>query len=160
MKNINIHKEATIKAEGKRSSKLCKPVICIETGEVFSSATDAAEYMGVHFTMISSACIGKVKTCKGKHFCYLSAALENLDSVMARLREANAMEADAKKWRAQEEAKEAERIAQEQHKAAIAKAEAKVTKIAADCAKYQDKLNAAMKAYDEANSELEALLNE
>ena len=160
MKNIRIQKEATIKANGKRENGNCKAVICIETGEVFSSATDAAERVGVHFSMISSACLGKVQTCKGKHYCYLNAALENLDAVMTRLRQAAAMEDDAKKWRAQENAKEEARMARERHKAAIAKAEAKVAKLAESCAKYQEKLNATMTAYDEANKELEALLEQ
>lgn len=159
MKKITIHNEATIKVEGKRESKLCKPVICIETGEVFASATDAAEYIGVHYTMMSSACIGKVKTCKGKHYCYLNSALENLDAVMARLREAASMESDAKKWRAQEAEKEAARKAKEAKEKAIEKAQAKAAKCAADCAKYQEKFNEAMAALDEANKELEALLD-
>lgn len=160
MKKINIHKEAIIKADGKRESKNCKPVICIETGMVFASATDAAEHMGVHYSMMSAACLGKVQTCKGKHFCYLNAALENLDAVMTRLREACAMEDDAKKWRTQEAEKEAARLAKEKHAAAIAKAEARVAKLAESCAKYQEKLNATMTAYDEASKELEALLEQ
>ncbi len=170
MKKITIHKEATIKAEGKRQSRNCKPVICIETGKVFASATDAAEYMGVHYSMMSATCIGKVSTCKGMHFCYLNEALENLDAVMSRLRDACAMEVDAKKWRAQEAEKEAirkaeerrleeERKAREAYEKAVAKAEAKVAKCAADCAKYQEKFNASMSALDNANKELEALLD-
>ena len=163
MKNITINNKATIKVEGKRESKLCKPVICIETGEVFASSADAAEYMGVHYTMMSAACIGKVKTCKGKHFCYLNSALENLDAVMTRLREANEMEADAKKWREQEAAErlrlEEERKAKERHDADVERAKAKVSKLAMACAKYQEKLNEATIAYDEANRELDALLN-
>ena len=159
MKNITIHKEATIKADGKREKGNCKPVLCIETGEVFASGADAAERIGVHFSAISAVCLGKSKTCNGKHYCYLSAALENLDAVMTRLRQAAEMESDANKWRAQENAKEEERMAAERHKDAIAKAEAKVAKLATDCAKYQEKLNATMNAYDEACKELEALLN-
>ncbi len=170
MKTIRIHNEANINAEGKHRSRNCKPVICIETGMVFSSATDAAEYMGVHYSMMSATCIGKVGTCKGKHFCYLNEALENLDAVMSRLRDASAMEADAKKWRAQEAEKEAarkaeerrieeERKAKERHAAAVAKAEAKVAKCAADCAKYQEKFNESMNALDAANKELEELMD-
>lgn len=159
MKKITIHNEAIIKAEGKRESKLCKPVICIETGEVFSSCADAAEFMGVHFSMMSAACIGKVKTCKGKHFCYLNSALENLDAVMSRLREAAAMEGDAKKWRAQEAAKEEERKAKERREQAIARAEAKVTKCADAAAKYESKWRDALNALDEANKELEKLMD-
>lgn len=171
MKKIIITNEATIKAMGNHHSRNCKPVICIETGKVFTSATDAAERIGVHYTMMSAACTGKVKTCKGMHFCYLNEALENLDAVMTRLREACEMEDDAKKWRAQEAEKEAirkaeerrleeERKAKERHAANVAKAQAKVAKYAAECAKYQDKFNEAMSALDAANKELEALMEE
>ena len=159
MKNITIQKEATIKADGKRERGNCKAVLCIETGEVFSSGADAAESIGVHFSAISAACLGKSKTCNGKHYCYLSAALENLDAVMARLRQAAQMEGDANKWRAQENAKEEERMARERYAADVARAESKVAKLAEACAKYQEKLNATMNEYDEACKELEALLN-
>lgn len=160
MKKITIQNEATIKANGTRESKLRKPVLCIETGEVFASAADTAESVGVHFSAISLVCLGKTKTCKGKHYCYLSSALENLDAIMARLREASAMEVDAKKWRAQEAAKEEERLAKERHQQAIAKAEAKVTKLVEDRNKYAVKLNETLAAMDEAKRELEALRNE
>ncbi len=160
MKKITIQNEATIKAEGKRESKLCKPVICIETGEVFASATDAAEHMGVHYTTISATCLGKVQTCKGMHFCYLNAALENLDAVMARLREAAAMESDAHKWRAQEAAKEEARKAKEQHEAAVEKARAKVAKHTENCSKLEAKLTEEERMLMEAESELQNLLGE
>ena len=171
MKKITIHNEASIKAIGNRMSRNCKPVICIETGKVYTSATDAAEQMGVHYTMMSSACIGKVKTCKGMHFCYLNEALENLDAVMARLRDASEMEKDAKKWRAQEAEKEAARKAEEKriaeelkaqelHAAAVAKAEKNVAKWAARAEKYQEMYNTALNELDKANRELEELLGE
>lgn len=160
MKKINIHNEANIMAEGKHSNRNCKPVICIETGEVFTSATDAADYIGVHYTMMSAACIGKVKTCKGKHYCYLNEALENLDSVVTRLREASAMEDDAKKWRAQEAEKEAARIAKEKHEAAIVKAREKIAKIQENCNKLEAKLLEEEKALMNAEIELETLLGE
>ena len=163
MQNINIHNAANINAEGKRESKNCKPVICIETGRVFASATDAAEHIGVHSAAMSLACTGKVKTCKGMHFFYMNAALENLDAVMARLRQACAMEEDAQKWRAHKAAEERKIVeankAKELYDKAVAKAEAKVVKYAADCAKYQEKLNESMSALDEANKELEALID-
>lgn len=171
MKKINIHHEASILANGKRTNKNTKAVLCIETGEVWSSSADAAESIGVHFSVMSAACTGRIKTCHGKHYCYLNEALENLNAVMSRLREASSMESDAKKWRALEAEKEAarkaeerrieeERKAKERHAAAVAKAEAKVAKYAADCAKYQEKFNESMSALDEANKELEALLEE
>lgn len=171
MKKITIHNEATIKAKGEHNNKLCKPVICIETGEVFTSAKDAAEHVGAHFSAMSAVCLGKTKTCKGKRYCYLNSALENLDAVMARLREASAMESDAKKWREQEAAKEAarkaeelrleeERKARERHEAAVAKARAKVEKLTENCNKLESKLLEEEKALMDAEIELENLLGE
>lgn len=171
MQNITIQNKATIKAEGKHTSRNCKPVICIETGEMFASATDAAEKVGVHYSMMSAACIGKVKTCKGKHYCYLNAALENLDAVMTRLRQAAAMEADAQKWRAQQAELEAarkaeerrleeERKAREKYEADVAKARAKVEKLTANCNNLESKLLEEERKLMEAEIELENLLGE
>lgn len=171
MKKINIHKEATIYAAGNRTSKNTKAVLCIETGEVWTSSADAAESVGVHFSVMSAVCTGKIKTCHGKHYCYLNEALQNLDAVMSRLRDASEMEVDARKWREQEAAKEEarkeeerrraeERKAQELHAAAVAKAEKNADKWAERAAKYQALYNEAMNELDKANRELEALLDE
>lgn len=158
MKKINIHNEATINADGKRNNKNCKPVICIETGEVFSSSADAAEKIGVHFSVMSAVCTGKIKTCKGKRYCYLNAALENLDAVMSRLREASAMEEDARKWREQEAAKEAARLAKLKHEAEIAKAREKIAKIEENCNRLESKLTEEERSLLFAKAELANLL--
>lgn len=171
MKKITIHNEASIKAVGSRTHKNTKAVLCIETGEVWTSSADAAEDIGVHFSVMSAVCTGKIKTCHGKHYCYLNEALENLDAVMSRLRDASAMEEDAKKWRAQEAEKEAARKAEEKriaeelkaqelHAAAVAKAEKRVAKWAARAEKYQEMYNTALNELDNANRELEELLGE
>lgn len=159
MKNITIHNEATIKAEGKRNSKNCKPVICIETGEIFTSATDAAEKMGVHYSAMSAVCLGKVRTCKGMHFCYMNAALENLDAVMNRLRETSAMEDDARKWRAYQAEQEAKRKAEEKYEADVQKAKDKVARRTEICERLASELARAEQRKMEAEMELEALLD-
>lgn len=134
---INIQNEANIKAEGKLNCHRCKPVICIDTGEVFTSCADAAEHAGVHISTISACCIGKIRTANGKRYCYLSRVTESLDSIVTRLRETAAVEEAAKKWMAYEaeqeaiRAAEAKRIeearkAEEKRQAEIAKADAKV----------------------------------
>lgn len=126
MKNIHIQNEASINGNGTHMQKNCKPVICIDTGEVFTSCADAAEHAGVHFTMMSAACLGKVRTCKGKHYCYLSKATESLNAIVTRLRETAAVEADAKKWREYQAEQEALRKAEEKRAEELAKAENKV----------------------------------
>lgn len=158
MKKINIHNEANINAEGKRSNKNCKPVICIETGEIFSSSADAAEKIGVHFSVMSAVCNGRIKTCKGKRYCYLNSALENLDAVMTRLREASAMEEDARKWREQEAEKEAARQAKLKHEAEVAKAREKVAKLEENCKRLESKLTEEERCLMLAKVELAALI--
>lgn len=171
MKKIIINNKAVIHAYGNLNTKNCKPVICVDTGATYTSATDAAEAAGVTISCMSCHLTGKTKTVKGKRYCYMSNAPENLDSIVTRLREASAMESDAQKWRAYQAEQEAirkaeakrlddERKAKERREAAIAKAEAKVAKCAADCSKYETKWNESMNALDEANKELEALLGE
>jgi transcriptional regulator with XRE-family HTH domain len=134
---INMQNEANIKAEGKLNSKHCKPVICLETGEVFTSMTDAAEKLGVSPQNMSNYMNGRCRHIRGKHYCYLSRVNESLDAIVTRLRETAAVEEDAKKWQeyqAEQEAirKEEERRAEEARKAeekrqaAIVKADAKV----------------------------------
>lgn len=155
MKTINMQHEANIKAEGKLNSVRCKPIICIETGEVFTSVTDAAEHYGVYAQNLSLHLTGKRRSIKGKHFCYLSRVNENLDAIVTRLRETAAVEDAAKKWMAYEaeqeairkaEAKRAEeaRIAKEKHDAAVAKADAKVER----CQAIRDRIAARLAEAD------------
>lgn len=160
MKKIKIQNEATIKGTGNHTSKNAKAVICIDTGEIFTSAIDAADYMGVHYSAISSTCLGKMKTCKGMHFCYLSSALENLEAVVTRLREASAMEKDARKWREQEEAKEAARLAKEKRHNDIANLKVKIAKYEENYLKLAAKLTEQEKCLTQAQIELTKLLVE
>ena len=136
MKKIIISEKATISANGTHGVKNHKPVICIDTGEVYVSLTDAAERIGVTIDSISNVCRGKQKTVKGKRFCYLSNANESLDAIVTRLRETSEMEAKAKMWDAMMAEQEAvrkaeqkriddERKAEERRLAHIAKLEAK-----------------------------------
>ena len=68
---ITLTNEATINASGTKRTKAAKPVFCISTGEVYASATDAAEANGVSVYAISTCCLGKVKTSCGKRWCYI-----------------------------------------------------------------------------------------
>lgn len=78
---IIINEKATATAKGTKRNKNAKPVMCIETGEIFTSATDAGIAYGVGVDCISVNCLGKTKTCKGKHFCYLDQMPEHIDNV-------------------------------------------------------------------------------
>ena len=133
---INIQNEANIKAEGKLSGGNCKPVVCLDTGDVYTSCMDAAAAAGVHFTAMSSHLRGKTRTVHGKRYMYLSRVSEGLDAIVTRLRETAAVEADAKKWQAYQAEQEAIRKAKEKHDADIAKADEKIAK----CTEIRDRL--------------------
>ena len=134
---INIQGSADIKAEGKLNNKNCKPVICLETGDVFTSVTDAARSIGVLPSNLSTHLTGKSRHIHGKHFCYLSHSTESLDAIVTRLRETAAMEEDAKKWRAHQAEQEAKRIAEEKRQEEERKAKEKFEN---DKAKLVDKI--------------------
>ena len=159
-KTINMQHEANIQGEGKLNSKHCKPIICIETGEVFSSVTDAAECAEVTMTMMSGHLGGYYRSVKGKHYCYLSRVNESLNTILTRLRETSAVEEDAKKWRAYEAEQEVKRIAEQKRQDAINKAKEKVARAQGIhdtlAAKYREALN----TLAQAQRELEALEKE
>ena len=171
MKNtINIQNESNIHVEGKLNSKKCKPVICIETGEVFSSVTDAAEKFGSSTQNLSTHLTGKRRSFAGKHFCYLSRTMESLDTIMERLQKTAAMEEDARKWReyqaeqerirkAEEKRREEERKAKEKRESEIEKAKARLERRTKMCERLSAQLAQAERHKMEAEMELEALLD-
>lgn len=53
-----------------KNHKRAKKVICIETGEVFDTTSQAADVYGVSRGMITMCCKGERKSVKGKHFKY------------------------------------------------------------------------------------------
>jgi hypothetical protein len=168
---INIQNEANINAEGKLSCHRCKPVMCLETGDVFTSITDAAEHAGVHKTHMSHHLCGQLRTVKGKHYCYLSRATDSLDAIVTRLRETSAMEEDARKWReyqaeleakrkAEEKRIEDERKAKEQYEAAVAKAAATIERRRKMCDRIAQQQNRAHDLLMKAEREYEDLTGE
>lgn len=56
----------------------CKRVYCIETNEIFNSATEAAKKYGVAISGVSSACTHPTRTAAGFHFCYIDKLNQNL----------------------------------------------------------------------------------
>ena len=167
-KTINIHNNANINAKGRFNSSHCKPVICIETGEVFTSVDDAARHAALPATNLSTHLTGKRKHFGGKHYCYLSKATDNLDAIMNRLRETSAMEEDARKWREyqaeqerirkEEEMRQEEiRKAKEKYEADVAKAKDKIERRRKMCERLEQQCQKAVSRLMEAEKEYEAL---
>ena len=79
---ITVQNASEIKnAQSMPRNKNAKPVICLDTGEVFASATDAAEANGVTIYSISVNCLGKSMHSNGKRFCYIKDVNEHLDEL-------------------------------------------------------------------------------
>ena len=57
----------------KAAKKLFKPILCIETGFLFSSMHEASEKTGVYQSGISKCCSGKQKIAGGFHWKYATA---------------------------------------------------------------------------------------
>lgn len=98
MKTVNLAKESNITATGTHNNGNCKPVVCLTDGTRFTSVTDAAEYAGVHITCMSSCCIGKIKTCNGKVYRFVSRVGENLDEVFDYIHSLSSVKEKARLW--------------------------------------------------------------
>ena len=170
-KTINIQEKANINAEGKLNSRHCKPVICLETGEVFTSVADAATKAGMSAQNLSSHLTGKKRSFGGKHYCYLSRATESLDAIVTRLRETSTMEEDARKWREYQAEQERirkeeekriadERKAKEMYEANVQKAANKIERRRKICDRISQQYNEALARLVEAEKEYEVLTGE
>lgn len=139
MKNITITKQANANAIGHRSNGNCKPVYCITTGEVYASATDAAEKLGISLTVLCHAASGKLKTAKGKRYCYVQHIMQHLEEIAknTRVREEKVAAYDkivgAEKRKQELVARKAKLVAMqaklEKEAAAIAAEEAALTEV-------------------------------
>lgn len=161
MTTLKLHNETTIKANGVHVNGNSKAVLCIDTGEVFASQADAAEHLGVHPVNVSNVLLGKQRTCKGMHLCYLSKADEHLESITSRIREMQALEEKAAAWdafvaRQEEERREAARAERERQEK-IAKANEKLERRREIVRRLQVQLSEATERVMEVERELEAL---
>ena len=100
MKNFNnitlqVSKDAKAIAIGE-DRKNAKPVLCIDTGLIYASLTDAAEDVGVTVTALSSCLRGKTNSCKGMSWCFVKESANHIDDITGRIRQANAEVEDAK----------------------------------------------------------------
>ena len=86
MTTLKIQNEATTQSIGKPRNRNAKPVLCIETGKIYNSVTDAAEDIGTTIDVVSAHLRGKTKTCKGNHFAFVSKANEKLGPIMTHIR--------------------------------------------------------------------------
>ena len=150
MTDIIINEKSTISAEGQLHSKACKPVICITTGKVYTSATDAAQANGVSVYAISCNCLGKTKTAAGKRFCYLKDVAQHLGHIVSLIEKAAAYDA----LKAEENAA---REAEEQYKRDLEVAESKYTRRMAAFEKAREKLRIAEAKLIKADMELLAV---
>lgn len=158
MKKINIQNEANINGIGNLNGGNCKPVICIDTGDVFTSCFDAAEFAGVHFSAMSFHLRGKSRTCNGKHYVYLSKVNEGLNAIVTRLRETAAVEADAKKWQEYQAEQEAIRKAEEKRQEEIANLKAKLARQKEICERIEAELLRATECMMETENKLNDLI--
>lgn len=159
---INLNNQSIINNTiGNRTHHCCKPVICIETGEVYNSATDAAEAIGVTVWAMSTHCTGKTRSCKGKHFTYVSRTSENIDALTARIRalstEQSELERKAALWDAYEAEQNAKRKAEEEHQQALEKANAKLERRRRVLANAEARVALARQRVHEAMEEIYAL---
>ena len=150
MTDIIINEKSTISAEGQLHSKACKPVICITTGKVYTSATDAAQANGVSVYAISCNCLGKTKTAAGKRFCYLKDVAQHLGHIVSLIEKAAAYDA----IKAEENAA---REAEEQYKRDLEAAEGRYSRCQELCMKAREKYESAEEKLKAAYSELLAV---
>lgn len=88
MTTIIINEKATLEAEGILNTKSCKPVICLDNGERYTSVTDAANANGIAPDGVSRACLGRIHSTFGKRFCHLETVDEHLEEILNNLNKA------------------------------------------------------------------------
>lgn len=137
---INIQKCSNVTVNGHHSHKNCKAVYCIDTGEIYASALDAAAANGVTQSPMSSTLTGKTKTCNGKRFCFVSKMMEHLEEIT----EANRIRAE----------KVAAYDAEIERRGVIAKAHAELNKHKANVEELRRKLEEATALMTDAENEL------
>lgn len=80
-KEIVVSKSAVIKGKGRCHNGNTNAVLCISTGEVFTSCTDAAEHGNVTVGQMSAVCRRRGYTAKGKKYCYVKDINLHLDEI-------------------------------------------------------------------------------
>lgn len=78
---ITIQNTSSINTIGTRTNGNRKPVFCISTGIMYASASDAAEKIGCSQGNMSWALTGRMRTCKGMRFCYVTEIIDHLEEI-------------------------------------------------------------------------------
>lgn len=91
---ITINNKSEINAKGNLSNGKCKPILCINDGEVYTSGVDAAKAYNIYPAEVSKICCGKKKSINGKRFCFVDKTTEHLDEITSYIREMNSERAD------------------------------------------------------------------
>ena len=142
MTNLNIHNETNINAKGTHTKRCNKPVICIDTGVVFASMTDAAEHIGATIDAISNCIRGVQKTAKGYRFCLVSKVTENISEFTAQIAKLNEDAEDARKWREYQAEQDAIRRAEEDRLREAEEREFRIRKLAEKLERRNARINA------------------
>jgi hypothetical protein len=146
---INIQKATNVNAIGIHMNGNAKPVFCITDGSVYASVTDAADKNGTTVASMSCAVTGKIKTCKGKRYCFISDVMRYLDEISENIKIRNekvaAYDAIMAEQKAQWEREEAERRQRAEAQENLAKHKAK-------CEELRAKLEKEMALMQEAES--------
>jgi hypothetical protein len=81
--NIKIQGESNAEVIGLPRRRNAKAVMCIETGEIFSSIGDTATHFGVNPTTISNILNPNksIDNIRGYHLCFLSETMEHIDDI-------------------------------------------------------------------------------
>lgn len=88
-KEVTIQRKAIIRGKGKSLNGNTNAVLCISTGDVFTSCTDAANHADTTVGHMSNVCRGNSHSAKGKRYCYVKDINEHLDEVAESIRKAN-----------------------------------------------------------------------
>lgn len=131
---LNLNNGATIAAEGKKNSKSCKPILCIEKGKVYTSLYDAAIDNGMQPAYLSTLLIHNDGYYKKKnlHFKYLTDRDDGLDAMTTHLQKLSEnydeLVAKAKAWDDLMEAEAKAHEAEEKRQAAISRTKERIEK--------------------------------
>lgn len=148
MNTITKTTEITIDTKPVRN-KNAKPVYCISDGSIYASGLDAANAIKVDFSTISAMCRGKIKSVKGKQYCFVSDLPNRILDISNATKE---LLADANEFRKID----AERKAKEAHQQALNKLEEKIIKHKLDLIELQELLAAEEQMREEMERKFEA----